>query len=340
MARKIIAKDIVISNVSRNIQALDEYVKYYNKQHRTIKTETLVNELKSMNVNLNSFRLIKLEPMTLNTLFKTYKYNFAKYEYFIMFPKRTLINMCYIKEQYKGSLKLDRQDIRCSLSASSQKEVTDILRNGKAFLLVTDKNIDVQSWRGDSTYQDQTHIADILKAHDRVRVIDRNTATIIVSGHNNRKVSLSAYNITGYYSDYYSTTFLEYLDKSGYCRVHFQMQLRKRLKEFSTNKVKEKFINESYIKNLCDTIQNYQVAVTVLPTDTSKIVHNVQMYYAEFDNLVYCYYSILRHIENNEWGSVKTETNTFNRRKENLDEVLRDINSLRTNVIEQQTCGI
>lgn len=340
MVRKIIAKDIVIGNVRRSIQALDEYVKHYNKQHLSIKTETLVNELKSMNVNLNSFRLIKLEPMTLNTLSKTYNYNFFKYEYFIMFPTRTLINMCYIKKQYSGGLKLDRQGIRCSISASSQKEVIDTLRNGDAFLLVADKNIDVRTWRIDSTHRDKTHILDTLKAHDRVRVVDRNTSAIIVSGHNNKEVSLSSYDIIAYYRDYYSTTFTEYLDKSGYSRIHFQMQLKERLKEFLNNKVKEEFINGSTIKNMCDSILNYQIAVTVLPTDTNQIVYYIYTYHEDFRTLLYSYRNILKSAEDNEWESIKTDINRFNSMKERLDELLITINSLRTNVTEQQTCGI
>lgn len=338
MARKIIAKDIVLGNVSRSIQALDEYVKCFDTLE---KTEKLVNELKCLNVNLNSFRFIKLEPMTINTLFKTYNYNFDKYEYFVMFPRKwSFFNMCYIREQNTGSLKLDRQGIRYNISAQSQKEVIDILRRGRAFLLVTNKKIDVSTWKNDSSYKDKTRIVNTLEAHDRVRVIDRTSSNITVLGHNNKKIQLNSYDITGYSNRGYILNFINYLDKSGYSRIHYHMQLAQRLKEFNNNKFKEKFTNDSTIKDMCDTIQNYQVAVTVLPTDTTVIIRDVYRYSNYFSNLLDSYYDIIRYIENNQWENVKTQTYKFNSIKEDLDELLRNINSLRTNVIEQQTCGI
>lgn len=338
MARKIIAKDIILGNVSRSLQALDEYVKCYNTLE---KTENLVNELKCLNVNLNSFRFIKLEPMTVNTLFKTYNYNFDKYKYFIMFPRMwSFFNMCYIQEQNTGSLKLDRHGIRYNISVQSQKEVIDTLRSGNAFLLVTNKKIDVSTWRSDSSYKNKTHIVNTLEAHDRVRVIDRTPSNITVLGHNNKKTQLTSYDITGYSNSGYTLNFIDYLDKSGYSRVHFQMQLENRLKEFNNNKLKEKFTNDSTIKNMCDMIQNYQVAVTVLPTDTTEIVHSVYRYSDYFSDLLSSYNDILRIVRDNRWGNMKEQLQRFNNTKERLDEVLRDINSLRTNVIEQQTCGI
>ena len=151
-------QEILTGNVSRSKFSLGEFVKkvnqlydqmYRNSSYKAPTMSGFIDELMSYGLDLNSFRLVKLSPMTENILLNSYKYNTDKYFYYVAMPQANgkymyiaQVNILTVYDKTKLSFTKERPYTSWGCHFNSQKEIGNFLRQGKLYLLVSTKRLE------------------------------------------------------------------------------------------------------------------------------------------------------------------------------------------------------
>ena len=133
MARKIIAKDILLVDYARNKKEIDKITMLEQKYGRH--DFNMTNFLNTLYINLKSFRIIELSNMTLNAFLKSY--NFRKdYNYFIFKPTNPCFRSRLAEVLLDGTGKpnISRDNISWSCKFTSKKEIDKVLKGQHGYL--------------------------------------------------------------------------------------------------------------------------------------------------------------------------------------------------------------
>lgn len=132
MARKIIAKDILLVDYARNKKEIDKITMLEQRYGRH--DFNMANFLNTLYVNLKSFRIIELPNMTLSAFLKSYNFK-EDYSYFIFKPASPCFRsrLAQVLLDRTGNPNVNRSNISWSCKFHSKKEIDTVLRGQHSY---------------------------------------------------------------------------------------------------------------------------------------------------------------------------------------------------------------
>ena len=281
MAKKIIAKDILLADYNRNKRTIESIQRDVSLGDCNNKPRYLVKDvLLNLKVNLTKFKLTKLEPMTENTLFKSFNFKDTNLYYLIKFTNSG-VRLARIVPTSSGKMNITRDNISSCVGWWNKKDIGSELRYGeRMYLLTTSKGENTTTFYISSSLRretDTTQISNIYKEsnlYTRVLNADEYIKAITLGCSNTYSVPRYAdeiqLNVSG---NLISSKLLEFtgyvdynirqnllsvttdkrnmpIDKSGYNRFIARLNLQQRLKAYKVKHVYGRVVTSDKYKNL------------------------------------------------------------------------------------------
>lgn len=293
MARRIIAKDIFLRDVRRNMKDLDTYTKIYNKAYlNKISTHDIIGMLRGRGVSVKSFYFGQVEPMSLKSVLKAYNYS-NKLCYYVCFPSSSSDDMRFLEiKKYDDTVEFSSTKYPSYSRIYSHKDGNYYTTKGHAFLLVTTKPLE---------YRKSEEPMKNISISDRIIFTCKESEELALKGDNSyrtlkidisgKKYYISGYNltqskstyITSSYSDEYKYKYVPYVDKSGYMRYIMLVDLYNRLKQYKTNKVEKLFKEQNIEEEIYSNIRDMFLQISQV--HIKDVEHLAQINYLLSDEL-------------------------------------------------------
>ena len=334
MARRIVAKDIFLRDVKRNMKDLDTYSKIYNKTYTNkISTHDIIDMLRGHGVSVKSFYFGQIEPMSLKSVLKAYNYS-DKLFYYVCFPCSSSDNMRFLEiKNYCGTIEFSTNKYPCFSRIPSHKDGNYHTTKGQAFLLVTTKALE---------YKRNEEPMKKLSITDRIIFTCKESGELALEGNTSyrtlkidisgKKYCISGYNltnsessyITSSYSDEYKYKNVPYVDKSGYMKYKLLAKLYNRLKEYKTNKVQKLFKEQNVEEEIYSNIRNIFLQISQVHIKDVEHLNKIRyLLTGELDTVMRQARDVLTNINPNTLSSYdryKTYTTEFNNELRNVTE--------------------